>query len=148
MLGAAVWAEMQDGTNPRVPTEDEFCRSGQQTEPGGVPAGTQQPVMLFLDTNNRLFIGTGGLHYDKAKKYIYMDVQEPVCTYRSVPQSQVKTKQQGMTGAQKPCAPPNKAGLQAASASSLITFQLHQHPFTHSTGLQHAREHPPSRSKS
>lgn len=40
-----------------------------------------------------------------------------------------------MTAAQKPCAPPNKAGLQAASASSLITFQLHQHRFTHLTGL-------------
>lgn len=55
------------------------------------------------------------------------DVQQ---TYRSVSAGQVKTKQQGMscgmTAAQKPCAPANKAGLPAASASSLITLQLNQ----------------------
>lgn len=64
------------------------------------------------------------------------------CTYQSVSEGQVKTKQQGMscgmTAAQKPCAPPNKAGLPAASASSLITFQLHQHRFT--TGTSTLRE--------
>lgn len=57
-------------------------------------------------------------------------------TYRSVSDGQVETKQQGMscgmTAAQKPRAPANKAGFPAASASSLITFQLHRHRFTHS----------------
>lgn len=73
------------------------------------------------------------------------------CTYRSVSPGQVKTKQQGMscgmTAAQKPCAPPNKAGLPAASASSLITFQLHQHRFTHSTPDFNSlsKKNPPSR---
>ncbi|KAK9517278.1 hypothetical protein VZT92_025161 [Zoarces viviparus] len=37
----------------------------------------------------------------------------------------------GMTAAQKPREPKNKAGSPAASASSLITFRLHQHRFTH-----------------
>lgn len=57
------------------------------------------------------------------------------CTYRSVSDGRVKTKQQGMscgmTAAQKPCAPANKAGFPAASASSLITFQLHRHIVLH-----------------
>lgn len=71
---------------------------------------------------------------DRAKTAV---LRQRTCTYRSVSQGQVKTKQQGMscgmTAAQKPCAPPNKAGLPAASASSHITLQLHRHRFTHST---------------
>lgn len=62
------------------------------------------------------------------------------CTYRSMREGRLKTKQQGMicgrTAAQKSCAAPNKAGFPAASASSHITFQVHQHRFTHTTVIQ------------
>lgn len=44
----------------------------------------------------------------------------------------MKTKQQGTTAEQKPRAPPNKSGLPAVSASSLITLQLNPHRFRHS----------------
>jgi hypothetical protein len=56
-------------------------------------------------------------------------------TYQSGSPGKLKTKQQGtscgMTAAQKACAPPNKAGLPAGSAYSLITCQL-LHYFTDS----------------